>query len=42
MSLTDWIMLDLGSFLHANSKTVFAFALGPLKTQNSTEKLNQW
>ena len=33
ISLTDWIMLDLGSILHANSKTVFVFALGPLKTK---------
>ena len=33
LSLTDWIMLDLGSILHANSKTVFVFALGPLKTK---------
>ena len=32
-ALTDWIMLDLGSILYAISKTVFVFALGPLKTK---------
>ena len=31
-ALTDWIMLDLSSILHADFKTVFVFALGPFKT----------
>ena len=35
-ALTDWIMLDLSSILHADFKTVFVFALGPLKTKELT------